>query len=267
MGSKLPETLMNIGLSTFVSSCFAYVITEFVLNLNGSSFKSANTSKPSQVVTFKDVYGLERPKEVLQETIDFLKNPGRYEDVGCRLRRGIIFYGPPGTGKTLLAKATAGETNSQFISCSASEFCEMYVGVGAKRVRELFEKAREYESTIILIDEIDALGKRRNDFDASDTERNSTLNQILTEMDGFGTNGKILVIAATNRLEMVDAALLRSGRFDLKIQISLPNPQEREGILRLHLSKLKTNLDARTISTIVKRTEHWSGADIEALCN
>ena len=143
----------------------------------------------------------------------------------------------------------------------------MYVGVGAKRVRELFEKAREYESTIILIDEIDALGKRRNDFDASDTERNSTLNQILTEMDGFGTNGKILVIAATNRLEMVDAALLRSGRFDLKIQISLPNPQEREGILRLHLSKLKTNLDARTISTIVKRTEHWSGADIEALCN
>lgn len=213
---------MGFFLSLLFSSTIAYVITEFVLNLNGSSFLSKNSTKPSQVTTFKDVYGLEQPKLILQETLDFLKNPSKYEDVGCRLRRGIIFYGPPGAGKTLLAKATAGETNSHFISCSASEFCEMYVGMGAKRVRDLFEKARNYESTIILIDEIDALGRRKQEFDAADSERNSTLNQILTEMDGFNSSGKVVVIAATNRLEMVDAALLRSGRFDLKIAIPLP---------------------------------------------
>lgn len=165
--ASITDILISFSSSVLISSIIGHILSAYVFGLGKPSFLAE--ASPSKVTTFKDVFGLEKPKEVLQETIEFLKNPQKYEDVGCRLRRGIIFYGPPGTGKTLLAKATAGETNSHFISCSASEFCEMYVGVGAKRVRDLFQKAREYPSTIILIDEIDALGKRKTEFDASDS--------------------------------------------------------------------------------------------------
>ena len=163
----------------------------------------------------------------------------RYEDIGARLRRGVLLYGPPGTGKTLLAKATAGESKSSFFFTTGSEFVEMYVGMGAKRVRELFEKARKNAPSIVFIDEIDAIGSQRQDkFSSgggSDQERSSTLNQLLTEMDGFATTSNIVVIAATNRIKLLDDALVRSGRFDIKIKLDLPNLEDRKGILKIHL--------------------------------
>eukprot|EP01016_Furgasonia_blochmanni_P040641 TRINITY_DN5202_c0_g1_i12.p1 TRINITY_DN5202_c0_g1~~TRINITY_DN5202_c0_g1_i12.p1 ORF type:complete len:422 (-),score=80.18 TRINITY_DN5202_c0_g1_i12:311-1576(-) len=222
-------------------------------------------------VRFTDIYGLDRAKKELQEIIDFLKNPFKYKNVGARLRRGVLLYGPPGTGKTLLAKATAGESNASFISCTASEFVEMYVGVGPKRVRELFAKARSMSPCIIFIDEIDGIGSRRKTSSQSenggDSERSSTLNQLLTEMDGFRENDNIVVIAATNRVLLIDDALLRSGRFDTKIKVEMPTLPERVGIMKIHLRNKKHHVENVILENIAKQADGFSGADLENVVN
>ena len=194
--------------------------------------KPSNKEKDKPNISFKDVAGLEEIKEELQETIDFLNNATKYKKMGAHIPKGILFYGPPGTGKTLLAKAVAGETNSTFLYASGSEFVEKYVGVGAKRVRTLFEKARKEAPSIIFIDEIDAIGAKRN-LD-SNNEKDQTLNQLLVELDGFNSDDTVIVIGATNRLDLLDEALLRPGRFDRHIYVGNPNMKAREQILEVH---------------------------------
>ncbi|KAL4464409.1 hypothetical protein ABPG72_010896 [Tetrahymena utriculariae] len=222
-------------------------------------------------VKFDQIYGLNHAKSQLQEIIDFLKHPSKYQAVGARLRKGVLIYGPPGTGKTMLAKATAGESNANFIFTTASEFVEMYVGVGAKRVRDLFSKARKFAPCIIFIDEIDGVGSRRkkNDSDqqGADMERATTLNQLLTEMDGFQQMENVVVIAATNRLQLIDDALLRSGRFDTKIKVNLPDEQERKGILQVHLKDKKQKVNDQTLQEVASKSEGLSGADLENITN
>ncbi|KAL4427257.1 hypothetical protein ABPG74_011493 [Tetrahymena malaccensis] len=222
-------------------------------------------------VKFDQIYGLTHAKSQLQEIIDFLKHPSKYQSVGARLRKGVLIYGPPGTGKTMLAKATAGESNANFIFTTASEFVEMYVGVGAKRVRDLFSKARKFAPCIIFIDEIDGVGSRRKNKDSeqqgAEMERATTLNQLLTEMDGFQQMENIVVIAATNRLQLIDDALLRSGRFDTKIKVNLPDEEERKGILQVHLRNKKQKVNDETLQEIARKSEGLSGADLENVTN
>ena len=219
-------------------------------------------------VTFKDVAGLEEAKVEVMEIVDFLKNPAKYTALGGKIPKGALLVGPPGTGKTLLAKAVAGEANVPFFSISGSDFVEMFVGVGASRVRDLFKQAKEKAPCIVFIDEIDAVGRARgkNTGFSSNDERENTLNQLLTEMDGFGTNSGVIILAATNRADILDKALMRAGRFDRQIYVDLPELKEREEIFKVHLAKLKLEPDLDT-SFLSKQTPGFSGADIANVCN
>ena len=219
-------------------------------------------------VTFKDVAGLEGAKEEIQEIVDFLKNPQKYTVMGGKIPKGALLVGSPGTGKTLLAKAVAGEAKVPFFSLSGSDFVEMFVGVGASRVRDLFKQAKEKSPSIIFIDEIDAIGRARgkSNITGSNDERENTLNQLLTEMDGFGTNTNVIVIAATNRADVLDKALMRAGRFDRQIYVDLPDLNERKEIFKVHLKPLKT-IKTLDIDFLAKQTPGFSGADIANVCN
>lgn len=219
-------------------------------------------------VTFKDVAGLEEAKEEVMEVVDFLKNPKRYTRLGGKIPKGVLLVGPPGTGKTLLAKSVAGEANVPFFSISGSDFVEMFVGVGASRVRDLFKQAKEKSPSIIFIDEIDAIGRARgkSPMSGGNDERESTLNQLLTEMDGFGTNSGVIVIAATNRADILDKALMRAGRFDRQIYVELPDLIGRKEIFEVHMRKLKLADDVN-VEFLAKQTPGFSGADIANVCN
>ena len=218
--------------------------------------------------TFKDVAGLEGAKEEIQEIVEFLKTPEKYTILGGKIPKGALLVGPPGTGKTLLAKAVAGEAKVPFFSLSGSDFVEMFVGVGASRVRDLFKQAKEKSPSIIFIDEIDAVGRARgkNNMSGGNDERENTLNQLLTEMDGFGTNTNVIVIAATNRADVLDKALLRAGRFDRQIYVDLPDVRERKEIFEVHLAPLK-KADGLDTDFLAKQTPGFSGADIANVCN
>ena len=227
-------------------------------------FDKANHPK----ITFKDVAGQEGAKQEVKEIVDFLKNPQIYTELGGKIPKGALLVGPPGTGKTLLAKAVAGEANVPFFSMSGSDFVEMFVGVGASRVRDLFRQAKEKAPCIIFIDEIDAVGRARgkNPNMGGNDERENTLNQLLTEMDGFGTNSGIIVIAATNRADILDKALLRAGRFDRQIHVDLPDLNERKEVFKVHLKPLKLD-ESVDIDTLSRQTPGFSGADIANVCN
>ena len=218
--------------------------------------------------TFKDVAGLESAKEEIQEIVDFLKNPKKYTVLGGKIPKGALLVGSPGTGKTLLAKAVAGEAKVPFFSLSGSDFVEMFVGVGASRVRDLFKQAKDKSPSIIFIDEIDAIGRARgkNNFTGSNDERENTLNQLLTEMDGFGTNTNVIVLAATNRADVLDKALMRAGRFDRQIYVDLPDLNERREIFNVHLKPLKS-VKSLDVEFLAKQTPGFSGADIANVCN
>jgi len=218
--------------------------------------------------TFKDVAGLEGAKEEVQEIVDFLKHPEKYTALGGKIPKGALLVGSPGTGKTLLAKAVAGEAKVPFFSLSGSDFVEMFVGVGASRVRDLFKQAKEKSPAIIFIDEIDAIGRARgkNNFSGSNDERENTLNQLLTEMDGFGTNTNVIVLAATNRADVLDKALMRAGRFDRQIYVDLPDVRERKEIFEVHLRPIKKD-DTVDMDFLSKQTPGFSGADIANVCN
>ena len=219
-------------------------------------------------VTFKDVAGLDEAKIELMEIVDFLKNPKKYTDLGGQIPKGALLVGPPGTGKTLLAKAVAGQAQVPFFSLSGSDFVEMFVGVGASRVRDLFKQAKEKAPCIIFIDEIDAIGRARgkNPMTGANDERENTLNQLLTEMDGFGTNVGVIILAATNRADILDRALMRAGRFDRQIQVEMPDLEERKAIFKVHMKPLKLvdNIDS---DFLARQTPGFSGADIANVCN
>ena len=234
----------------------------------GKSRAQEFDEKSGQLVTFKDVAGLEGAKFEIEEVVDFLKNPQKYTVLGGKIPKGVLLVGPPGTGKTLLAKAVAGEAKVPFFSMSGSDFVEMFVGVGASRVRDLFRNAKEKAPCIIFIDEIDAIGRARGKgaFSNANDERESTLNQLLTEMDGFGTNASVIIMAATNRADILDRALLRAGRFDRQIQVELPNLNERKGIFGVHVRNLKLGPDV-DLDFFAKQTPGFSGADIANVCN
>jgi cell division protease FtsH len=219
-------------------------------------------------ITFNDIAGLEEAKVEIKEIVDFLKNPKKYTALGGKIPRGALLIGQPGTGKTLLAKAVAGEAQTPFFSLSGSDFVEMFVGVGASRVRDLFKQAKEKAPSIIFIDEIDAIGRARGKGPSLNTndERESTLNQLLTEMDGFGSNTGVIILAATNRADVLDRALLRPGRFDRQIYVELPDLREREEIFKVHAKPLKID-DSVDLSFLAKQTPGFSGADIANLCN
>ncbi len=222
----------------------------------------------AQKITFKDVAGLEEAKVEIMEIVDFLKKPDKYKELGGKIPKGALLVGPPGTGKTLLAKAVAGEANVPFFSMSGSDFVEMFVGVGASRVRDLFKQAKEKAPCIVFIDEIDAIGRARgkNAGFSSNDERENTLNQLLTEMDGFGTNSGVIILAATNRADILDKALMRAGRFDRQIEVGLPEMNERREIFDVHLQKLKLEPDLDR-EFLAKQTPGFSGADIANVCN
>lgn len=219
-------------------------------------------------VTFENVAGLEGAKEEIQEIVEFLKTPEKYTSIGGKIPKGALLVGPPGTGKTLLAKAVAGEANVPFFSLSGSDFVEMFVGVGASRVRDLFKQAKDKAPAIIFIDEIDAVGRARgkNNMSGSNDERENTLNQLLTEMDGFGTNSNVIVLAATNRADVLDKALMRAGRFDRQIYVDLPDIRERKEIFEVHLKPI-TKSETLDTEFLAKQTPGFSGADIANVCN
>ncbi len=219
-------------------------------------------------VTFQDVAGLSEAKQEIEEIVEFLKNPQRYTNLGGKIPKGALLVGPPGTGKTLLAKAVAGEANVPFFSMSGSDFVEMFVGVGASRVRDLFQKAKEKAPCIVFIDEIDAVGRARgkNPNMGANDERENTLNQLLTEMDGFGTNSGVIILAATNRADILDKALLRAGRFDRQIYVELPELNDRVAIFNVHLKGIKTD-DSVDVDLLARQTPGFSGADIANVCN
>lgn len=234
----------------------------------GKSKARVFDEKKETRVTFQDVAGLEGAKEEVQEIVDFLKNPDKYTSLGGKIPRGALLVGPPGTGKTLLAKAVAGEAQVPFFSLSGSDFVEMFVGVGASRVRDLFKQAKEKSPCIIFIDEIDAIGRARgkNVMTGANDERENTLNQLLTEMDGFGSHTNVIVLAATNRADILDKALMRAGRFDRQIYVELPNLNERKEIFEVHLRPIKT-AETLDIDFLAKQTPGFSGADIANVCN
>ncbi|MEZ4778375.1 MAG: ATP-dependent zinc metalloprotease FtsH [Flavobacteriaceae bacterium] len=234
----------------------------------GKSRAKLFDEKTDVKTTFKDVAGLEGAKEEVQEIVDFLKNPEKYTSLGGKIPKGALLVGPPGTGKTLLAKAVAGEAKVPFFSLSGSDFVEMFVGVGASRVRDLFKQAKEKSPAIIFIDEIDAIGRARgkNNFSGSNDERENTLNQLLTEMDGFGTNTNVIVLAATNRADVLDKALMRAGRFDRQIYVDLPDVRERNEIFEVHLRPIKKD-NTVDMDFLAKQTPGFSGADIANVCN
>ena len=238
-----------------------------IFNIGKSKAKLFD-EKSDTKTSFKDVAGLEGAKEEVQEIVDFLKFPEKYTALGGKIPKGALLVGPPGTGKTLLAKAVAGEAKVPFFSLSGSDFVEMFVGVGASRVRDLFKQAKEKSPSIIFIDEIDAIGRARgkNAMSGSNDERENTLNQLLTEMDGFGTNSNVIVLAATNRADILDKALMRAGRFDRQIYVDLPDVRERKEIFEVHLRPLKKD-ETLDIDFLSKQTPGFSGADIANVCN
>ena len=237
-----------------------------IFNVGKSTGKLAE--KGDTQVTFKDVAGLYGAKDEVMEIVDFLKNPKKYTNLGGKIPKGALLVGPPGTGKTLLAKAVAGEANVPFFSISGSDFVEMFVGVGASRVRDLFRQAKEKAPCIVFIDEIDAVGRARgkNAGFSSNDERENTLNQLLTEMDGFGSNSGVIILAATNRADILDKALMRAGRFDRQIHVELPDMKERMEIFQVHLRNLKLE-DNFDLEFLAKHTPGFSGADIANVCN
>ncbi len=238
-----------------------------IFNIGKSKAKLFD-EKTDLKTTFKDVAGLEGAKEEVQEIVEFLKNPDKYTALGGKIPKGALLVGPPGTGKTLLAKAVAGEAKVPFFSLSGSDFVEMFVGVGASRVRDLFKQAKDKSPAIIFIDEIDAVGRARgkNNMSGGNDERESTLNQLLTEMDGFGTNTHVIVLAATNRADVLDKALMRAGRFDRQIYVDLPDVRERAEIFEVHLAPLK-KVEGLDTDFLSKQTPGFSGADIANVCN
>ncbi|NKI28059.1 ATP-dependent zinc metalloprotease FtsH [Arenibacter sp. 6A1] len=238
-----------------------------IFNIGKSKAKLFD-EKTDTRTSFKDVAGLEGAKEEIEEIVEFLKNPDKYTSLGGKIPKGALLVGPPGTGKTLLAKAVAGEAKVPFFSLSGSDFVEMFVGVGASRVRDLFKQAKDKSPAIIFIDEIDAIGRARgkSNFTGSNDERENTLNQLLTEMDGFGTNTNVIVLAATNRADVLDKALMRAGRFDRQIYVDLPDIRERKEIFEVHLRPIKT-AETLDVDFLAKQTPGFSGADIANVCN
>ena len=239
-----------------------------IMNVGKARAQEFDKEDPNKRVTFKDVAGLEEAKVEIMEIVDFLKNAPKYRELGAKIPKGALLVGPPGTGKTLLAKAVAGEANVPFLSISGSDFVEMFVGVGASRVRDLFDQAKKKSPCIVFIDEIDALGRARGKnagFSGND-ERENTLNQLLTEMDGFQTNAGVIILAATNRADILDKALMRAGRFDRQIEVGLPELNERKEIFEVHLRKLKLDKDLDR-EFLAKQTPGFSGADIANVCN
>ena len=235
--------------------------------MNFGKSRARMTTEEDEKVTFGDVAGLVEEKQDLEEIVDFLRNPQKYTDVGARIPKGVILVGPPGTGKTLLAKAVAGEAGVPFFSISGSDFVEMFVGVGASRVRDLFEDAKRHHPCIVFIDEIDAVARRRGaGLGGGHDEREQTLNQLLVEMDGFGVNEGIIVMAATNRVDILDPAILRPGRFDRKVSVGMPDVKGREEILLVH-AKNKPLADDVSLKQIAQTTAGFSGADLENLLN
>ncbi len=239
-----------------------------VFNVGKSKAQMFDKNNPQHKITFADVAGLEGAKQEVEEIVHFLKNPKKYTVLGGKIPKGALLVGPPGTGKTLLAKAVAGEADVPFFSMSGSDFVEMFVGVGASRVRDLFQQAKAKAPCIVFIDEIDAIGRARGkniNHNAND-ERENTLNQLLTEMDGFGSNSGVIILAATNRAEILDKALLRAGRFDRQIQVELPDVHERKAIFNVHLKPLKLD-DTVDVEFLARQTPGFSGADIANVCN
>lgn len=274
-GSQLKSSLLTVGMWIAFSALLYYFIFRRmgsgggggqIFNIGRSKARLINEKEA--VITFKDVAGLEGAKEEVQEVVDFLKNAEKYTKLGGKIPKGVLLVGPPGTGKTLLAKAVAGEAKVPFFSLSGSDFVEMFVGVGASRVRDLFAQAKAKSPAIIFIDEIDAIGKARSksNFNAGNDERENTLNQLLTEMDGFGTDTNVIVMAATNRADILDKALLRAGRFDREIYVDLPEVHERREIFEVHLKKIKLDPSVDK-EFLAKQTPGFSGADIANLCN
>ena len=239
-----------------------------IFNVGKSKAQLFDKGNTTNKVTFKDVAGLVGAKQEIEEIVAFLKNPGKYTELGGKIPKGALLVGPPGTGKTLLAKAVAGEADVPFFSMSGSDFVEMFVGVGASRVRDLFRQAKEKAPCIIFIDEIDAVGRARgkNPNMGSNDERENTLNQLLTEMDGFGSNSGVIILAATNRADILDKALLRAGRFDRQIHVDLPDVHERKQIFNVHLRPIKIN-ETVDVNFLAKQTPGFSGADIANVCN
>ena len=242
------------------------IILFFKMQGIGDKGKVYDSETIKSKITFDDVAGLDEEKHEMLEIVDFLKNPDRFNKMGAKIPRGVLLCGQPGTGKTLIAKAIAGEANVPFISMSGSEFIEMFAGLGASRVRKLFEKAKKVSPCIIFIDEIDAIGSRRNSSGGAESENNQTLNQLLVEMDGFDTDETIIVLAATNRPEMLDKALLRPGRFDRRITIGLPDMRGREAILKIH-AKEKTFAEDVDLKSIAEDTAGFTGADLANILN
>jgi cell division protease FtsH len=246
---------------------FAGVALYRVVTGRVPTLEKARTIDPQQVtVTFKDVAGVDEAKDEVAEIVEFLKEPAKFASIGGRIPRGILLVGPPGTGKTLLARSMAGEAGVPFISASGSDFVEMYAGVGASRVRKLFKEARRHSSCIIFIDELDAVGRNRGGNSLSHEEREQTLNQLLVEMDGFSQNDSIIVVAATNRADILDSALLRPGRFDRQVTVGNPDLKGREQILRVHSRKVKLEDDV-DLRSIARGTPGFSGADLANLVN
>ena len=287
LSEKVPVTYINKSSGWFWSVMawilpffLIFIFWQYLLRRSGAtgdaSIFSFGKSKATFVdkdtkskITFEDVAGLEEAELEVKEVVDFLKSPEKFTSLGAKIPKGVILVGPPGTGKTLLAKAVAGEANVPFFSMSGSEFVEMFVGVGASRVRDLFKQAKEKAPSIVFIDEIDAIGRSRGKnafYTGSNDERESTLNQLLKEMDGFETNSGVIVLAATNRADMLDPALLRPGRFDRHIYLELPNKKEREAIFNVHLRPLKLGSDI-DVSFLASQTPGFSGADIANVCN
>lgn len=268
LGILLPLALM-VGIWIFIMRRMSGPGGAGTQIFNIGKSKAVLFDKNTQVkVTFKDVAGLEEAKEEIEEIVDFLKNPDRYTALGAHIPKGALLVGPPGTGKTLLAKAVAGEAQVPFFSLSGSDFVEMFVGVGASRVRDLFKQAKEKAPAIIFIDEIDAIGRARGRSisQGANDERENTLNQLLTEMDGFGTNSGVIIMAATNRADILDRALLRPGRFDRQIYVDMPDLNERKEIFKVHLKPLKLD-DKVDVEFLSKQTPGFSGADIANICN
>ena len=268
--STLLLVVVNVlPLVLLVGVAFWFLNRQLAGNKSSLDFgkSKARLSSDNNKVTFKDVAGLKEEKEEVKEIIDFLKNPKKFQSLGARIPKGILLFGPPGTGKTLLAKAVAGEANVPFYFISGSDFVELFVGVGASRVRDMFQQAKRNAPCLIFIDEIDAVGRQRGTgLGGGHDEREQTLNQLLTEMDGFGANEGIIIMAATNRPDVLDPALLRPGRFDRQVRVNLPDVREREEILAVH-AKNKTLAEGVTLENLAKRTPGFSGADLENLLN